>query len=173
MTTTAYKFTRPGAVSPFRDHTWMPGEWTEVEGDLELCRNGVHACRVEALPRWLDDELWRVELDEVEDERDGLILARRARLLERVEAWNGETSRELARSCAARVLELADRVTEPLVRARATMIAAIADGPDRSATALAMYTTAHTFDDVEPGSYYEERRWQAQWLRDRLRLEDA
>jgi hypothetical protein len=33
-----------------------------------------------------------------------------------------------------------------------------------------MYTAAHTFDDVE-GSYYEERRRQADWLRERLQLD--
>jgi hypothetical protein len=171
VTTTAYKFTRPGAVSAFRDFTWQPGEWIEVEGDLGLCRNGVHACRVEALPRWLDDELWRVEVDDVHSELDGLVVARRGRLVERVLAWDTEASRELARSCVARALEFADRVPDELVRRRTTMIAAIAEGPDPSATALTMYTTAHMFDDVEPGSYYEERGRQAEWLRERLGLD--
>jgi hypothetical protein len=35
-----------------------------------------------------------------------------------------------------------------------------------------MYTTAHTFDDVD-GSYDEERRRQAEWLRERLDLDTA
>jgi hypothetical protein len=173
VTTTAYKFTRPGAVSPFRDFRWSPGEWAEVEGELRLCANGVHACRVAALPRWLDDELWRIELDEVQEEREGLLLARRGRLLERVAEWDAETSRELARNCAAMALEFADRVPDELVQRRTAMITAIAEGPDPSATALAMYTTAHMLDEVEPGSYYDERRRQAEWLRDRLRLADA
>ncbi len=171
MTTLAYKFTRPGAVSPFRDHAWVLGEWLEVEGELGLCSNGVHACRVEALPRWLDDELWRVEVDEIQDEREGLLVARRGRLLERVDGWDAEASHELAHTCVARALELARRVPDSLVQARTTMITAIADGPDPSATALTMYTTAHMYDEVEPGSYYEERRRQAAWLRDRLGLD--
>ena len=83
-----------------------------------------------------------------------MLIARRARLLERIEAWDAETSRELARSCAARVREVAGGAG-PAHQGRAEMIAAIADGPDPSATALAMYTTAHTFDDVD-GSYYQE-----------------
>lgn len=171
MTTLAYKFTRPGAVSPFRDHAWEPGEWLEVEGELGLCANGIHACRVEALPRWLDDELWRVEVDGIREEREGLVVARRGRLLERVDGWDAEASHALAHSCVARAVELAGRVSDPLVQARTTMITAIADSPDPSATALTMYTTAHMYDEVEPGSYYDERRRQASWLCDRLELD--
>ena len=170
MTQLAFKFTRPGARSPFTGFEWPQGEWVEAEGAIGLCVNGVHACRPEALPRWVDDELWLVELDEVEEEHDGVLIARRARLLEQVDAWDAATSRALARFCAARVRELAERSPDPLVQGRAEMIAAIADGPDPSATGLAMYTTAHTFDEVD-GSYYEERRRQADWLRDRLQLD--
>lgn len=173
MTELAYKFTRPGALSPFTGFEWPVGEWVEVEGEVGLCANGIHACRVEALPRWIDEELWRIEVDEVEEEREGVVIARRGRLIERIDAWDDEASRELARSCAARAREFAERVQDPLVHARTTMIAAIAEGPDPSATALSMYTTAHMFDDVEPGSYYDERRRQADWLRQRLGLEDA
>jgi len=169
----AYKFTRRGARSPFTGFEWPVGEWIEVDGEVGLCENGIHACRVDALPRWLDDELWRVEVDDVADERDGVVIAARARLLERIDAWNEQASRELGRASAARALELADRVPDPLVRARATMIAAIAESPNPSATALTLYTTALTYDDVDPGNYYEERRWQAEWLRERLHLDDA
>lgn len=173
MTELAYKFTRLGAVSPFTGFEWPVGEWVEAEGDVGLCANGIHACRVEALPRWIDDELWRIEVDEVEEEREGVVIARRGRLLARIDAWDDEASRELARSCAARAREFAERVRDPRVQARTAMIAAIADSPDPSATALSMYTTAHMLDDVEPGSYYDERRRQADWLRQRLGLDDA
>jgi hypothetical protein len=91
-------------------------------------------------------------------------------VLDRISAWNPETSRELARSCAARILELAAEHPNPLLQRRAEMIHQIADGPDPSATALSMYTTAHAADEVDPGSYWVERRRQAEWLRDRLRL---
>jgi hypothetical protein len=170
MTELAYKFMRRGARSPFTGFTWPRGEWVEADGDVALCVNGVHACRPEALPRWLDDELWRIEVDGVEEEHDGVVVARRARLLERVEGWNAETSRELARSCARRARELADGTDHPLIRKMADDIEGIAEGPDPSATALSMYTTAHAFDVANPGAYYEERRRQADWLRDRLAL---
>ena len=167
----AYKFTRPGARSPFTGFEWPVGEWVEAEGGVGLCRNGIHACRVEALPRWLDDELWRIEVDGIEEELEGLLVARRGRLVERVEAWNAETARELARSCAARVRELAREHDDELLHRRAEMIPQIADGPDPSATALSMYTTAHAADEVVPGSYWTERRRQAEWLVERLGLD--
>ena len=170
MTEVAYKFTRAGARSPFTGFEWPVGEWVEAEGEVGLCSNGIHACRIEALPRWLDEELWRIEVDGIEHEYEGVVVARRARLLRRIEAWNLETSRELARSCADQVRDLAAKHHDPLLQSRAEMIPQIADGPDPSATALSMYTTAHAADDVVPGSYWIERRRQAEWLRERLGL---
>ena len=171
MSERAYKFTLPGARSPFTGFVWPAGEWVEVEGALELCRNGIHACRLDVLPRWLNDELWLVELEDVVAEQEGVLVARRGRLLKRIEGWDAETARALARSCAARARELARRNPDPLVRERVERITAIADDPDPGATALAMYTTAHTFDEAVPGGYDAERRRQAEWLRERLRLD--
>jgi hypothetical protein len=172
VTELAYKFTLPGARSPFTGFAWPVGEWVEAEGEIALCRNGIHACRPEALPRWLNDELWLVELDELEEERDGVLLARRARLLMRIESWNEETSRELARSCAAVIARLAaEHPQDELLQRRAKMIPEIADGSDPSATALSMYTTAHAADEIAPGSYWVERRRQAEWLVERLQLD--
>jgi hypothetical protein len=167
----AYKFTRAGACSPFTGFAWPENEWVDAGAPLELCRSGIHACRVEALPRWIDDELWRVELDEVREDYEGVVVARRGRLVERVEAWDASTSRELARSCARRAGELADRNPDPLIRTMADDIARIAEGADPSATALSMYCTAHAFDVAEPGGYHDERRRQADWLRERLGLD--
>ena len=172
MTETAYKFMRPGRRSPFSGFEWPVGEWVEADGAVGLCRNGVHACRVEALPRWLDDELWTIELDGIEAEHEGVLVARRGRLLDRIEAWDEATSRELARSCAAVITQLAaEHPDDDLLRRRAEMIPQIADGPDPSAAALSMYTTAHAADEVLPGSYWVERRRQADWLRERLQLD--
>jgi hypothetical protein len=171
VTELAYKFTRPVARSPFSGFEWPVGEWVEAEGDIGLCANGIHACRVEALPRWLDDELWRIEVDGIEEEHEGVLVARRARLLERIDAWDEEASRELAGSCAAVIRQLAaEHADDELLQRRAQMIPDIAAGPDPSATALSMYTTAHAADEVAPGSYWAERRRQAEWLRDRLGL---
>ena len=167
MTELAYKFTRAGARSRFTGFAWPVGHWVDAGGDVALCANGIHACRAEALPRWLDDELWRIEVEDVEEEVDGLLVARRGRLLERIEGWTVETARELARSCAGRARQLADEVENPLIRAMADDIAVFAEVPD---TPLVMYTTAHAFDEASPGAYYDERRRQADWLRERLGL---
>ena len=171
MSETAYKFTRAGARSPFTGFAWPRGEWVEAEGDVALCANGIHACRREALPRWLDDELWSVELENVQEEHDGIVVARRARLLDQIEAWNADSSRELARSCAARARQLADEHPDPLIRKMADDIGGIAEGPDPSATALSMYCTAHAADVAVAGGYAAERQRQADWLRDRLQLD--
>jgi hypothetical protein len=172
MTELAFKFTRPGARSPFTGYAWPQGEWVEVEGEVGLCANGIHACRPEALPRWLDDELWRIEVDDVHEELDGVLVARRGRLVERIGAWNAEASRELARSCARRARELAAQHSDPRIHAMADDIAATSEGPDPSATALSMYCTAHAFDVAVTGGYDAERRRQADWIRDRLGLGD-
>ena len=36
MTELAYKFTRPGARSPFSGFMWPVGEWVEVEGEVRF-----------------------------------------------------------------------------------------------------------------------------------------
>ena len=59
----AYKFLRAGRVGAFSGEAWPEDGIIEVDGPLEECRNGVHACRADDLPYWLDDELWEVELD--------------------------------------------------------------------------------------------------------------
>jgi len=166
----AYKFTRSGARSPFTGFRWQVGEWVEVEGEIGLCANGIHACRVEALPRWVDEELWRVEVEEVEAELEGVVLARRGRLVDRIAAWDAATSRELARSCARRAREIAQAHPDPLIQKMADDTSMIAEGPDPSATALSMYCTAHAADVAEPGGYDRERRRQTEWLCARLGL---
>jgi hypothetical protein len=135
--------------------------------------NGIHACRVDALPRWVEEELWSMEVDDVQTEYEGVVVARRGRLVARVAGWNAATSRELARSCAARAREIANQDPDTLIEKMAVDIAAIADGPDPSATALSMYCTAHAADVAEPGGYERERARQAEWLRRRLNLEEG
>lgn len=103
----AYKFLSAGAVGLYSGFRWPTGEWVEATGPLRECGNGIHACRFLDLPYWIDDELWELELDgELLVEPRGLI-ARRGRLLRRLERWNLATAEEFARDCAARAHELA------------------------------------------------------------------
>jgi hypothetical protein len=166
-----FKFTLTGARSPFTGYAWPRGEWVAADGAVALCSNGIHACRVEALPRWIADELWRIEVDGVHEELDGVLVARRGRLVDRIEEWNRETAGELLRSCARRAQEL-EAHSDPVVRALARDVADLAEGADDQVDpALALYASAHAFELAEPGGYRAERRRQAEWLRDRLGLE--
>lgn len=104
----AYKFLGAGAVARFSRAGWptpsadAPGAWVAVEGDLETCANGVHACAREALAYWFDQELWTVELAGEIVDAGTLLVARRGRLLERVAGWPA-VSRTFAEDCAAHI----------------------------------------------------------------------
>lgn len=65
---------------------WLPGEWREVDGPLVSCRNGLHLCRTPNLVLWLAEDcvVWRAECDgEIIDDGDKIV-ARRARVVERI-----------------------------------------------------------------------------------------
>jgi hypothetical protein len=162
----AFKFLRPGRVGPISGVQWPePGEWLEG-GAPDLCRSGVHALRVEVLPAWIAEELWRVEVHDAA-EFDGIIVGRRGRLLERLSAWNDETAREFAQACADRAPVEGPELA--LARA-ADLVQAV---PTTSAGAEATtvgYMAAHAAEAAAPGGYAAERRRQAEWLAERLGL---
>jgi hypothetical protein len=164
----ALKFLRPGRVAPFTGAFWpQPGEWIESDGAVELCRSGVHALRSQALPVWIAEELWRVELEGAETVAPGIVAGTRGRLVERVDAWNDETAREFARACAAHVSEGASgAAVDYAADATATAETACAD----FTAATAAYMAAHSAEAASPGGYAAERAWQARWLADRLGL---
>lgn len=110
---TWFKFLSHGAVGLFSGFRWPrpdatgPGEWVYAAGALDLCRNGLHACRPADLPYWLQEELYVVELDGQVIEHERLVLARRGRLRERVDAWSRESAYEFSSACALRVRDWA------------------------------------------------------------------
>ena len=162
--TPAYKFLAPGAIGPFTGFPWSPGNWVEAAGQLELCGNGIHACRAEQLPTWIDEELWAVELgDEVVD-AGSVLVARSARLTARVEAWNRGCGLEFARACAERAQEYGGMYAEDAVL--------FADSAESAKdVAVVSYVAARAAEDANAGGFAEERRRQAAWLRGRLGLE--
>lgn len=130
----------------------------------------MHALRPEALAPWIAEELWRVELEDVEEIAPGVLAAARGRLVARVEEWDDAAAREFARACAARA---ADGPT-----GRAAEYAADAAGAAEEATAgpsatLVGYMAAHAVEAAAPGSFAAERRRQSLWLADRLGLLSA
>ncbi len=104
----AYKFLTLGAVGRFSEFRWPlpagdePAAWVETDAELDVCRHGIHACRADQLLDWLDDELWEIELGDELVESDAMLVARRGRVLRRVEAWDAATAQEFADACAWR-----------------------------------------------------------------------
>jgi hypothetical protein len=128
MTEIAFKFLAPGRL-PCNGGSgaWPePGVWTPRAHRVVPCKSGFHGCRAHQLIDWLGPELWRAEFEDVTDCGDKIVAAR-ARLIERVEAWDDRAARLFACDCADRVVRLT--------------------GPDeRSAAAIAM---ARRFADGE------------------------
>ena len=161
----AYKFLLEGRVAPFSGMTWPePGEWLEAEA-VDLCRAGVHACRVSDLPYWLRPELWQVELDGGIVEGVVTVAAPRGRLVRREEAWNRDAELAFGADCAAEVLrrvagapELEGYAADAKVNAGTTPVVA-----GFIAARLA------ELQDGEAG-YEAERTRQSAWLADALSL---
>jgi hypothetical protein len=165
----AFKFLRTGAVGRFSGFEWpLPdngaGEW--VEAEPTPCMSGVHACRPEQLPYWLDDELWQVELDGRVLEAGHKLVAQRGRLARRVDEWDERVIDEFAHACLDHLTERAagdDVATKYEADARRFVVA--------GEPAFAAFVAARWADLAGGTSAYEaERAWQARWLVDRLGL---
>lgn len=159
----AYKFLGAGALGTYSGFSWPVGEWVEVEVPLAPSRRGIHACRVGDLPHWLDDELWRVELNGVVLEEERMLVASQGRLIEPVSGWDEDTFGELVVACVARGRDY------PGWGDDAAEWAAYPDGIS------AVYIVAHAagLAAEAAGQGYEagfdaERAWQAAWIADRV-----
>jgi hypothetical protein len=123
----AYKCLCAGGVGPFSRFAWpqprdgAPGPWVVAPGGAERCRSAVHACRVQDLPWWLQDELWEAELDGEPSTGRHKVMAPRARLLRRVDAWDAACAQRFADACARRAR---DHAATALARAGASDAAA-------------------------------------------------
>lgn len=104
----AFKFLSEGGRGIFSDFRWPlpwdenPGSWVTATLPLETCVSGIHVCREEDLPYWIDDELWTIELRGEAVAHDRMIVAEEGRLLAKVETWNPETAASFADACASR-----------------------------------------------------------------------
>jgi hypothetical protein len=159
----AYKFLRAGSVGPFTGFAWKAGEWVESAA-ASPCERGVHACRVDDLPFWINDELWEVELDGEAVAAGHKVVAPRGRLVRRVEAWTQSSAQGLAYAAAARARALADE------RPRDAMARAYAEDAERRAGQGKAYVA--TFIAAVAAEYAggpagrdAERAAQADWFR--------
>jgi hypothetical protein len=163
--THAYKFLAAGARGRFTGFEWEPGAWVETSGPLEPCANGIHACGVEELPTWIGDELWAVELDGELVEDAGVLVARRARLVEQVAGWDRVTMREFASACSQHAQPYGGIYAEDA----ATFAVQTEDAAMAAVTAFVAAKAAEAVDG-DPG-FAAERSWQAGWLGERLDLD--
>ena len=142
----AYKFLLPGAVGPFSGYAWptpsggRPGPWVQAAGDVSACRSGVHACRIEHLPWWLQAELWEAEMAEPVRPVRHKLTAPSGRLVRRVAAWDAGAARDFAADCALRARDQAVAALEASAAGEAAARLGGCDGLDellREARAIA------------------------------------
>jgi hypothetical protein len=165
----AYKFLRRDGTGVFTRYRWpLPdgGAAAWVEAPIVPCRSGVHACRVEDLPLWLGRELYEVELaGEIVEERTKVV-ASRARLVRRIDAWDDAARDAYTRDCAERAHALARAADPPLAGWEAVVEPSIAEGP-----ALLGFVAARIAEERDGiAAYHAERARQAAWLTERLGL---
>jgi len=159
----AYKFLRAGSVGPFSGFRWEPGAWVE-SAEAAPCEQGVHACRVDDLAFWVNDELWEVELDGEVVAAGRKVVAPRGRLVRRIEAWTSSSAQGLADAAAARARALSD------ARPRDAMARAYAEDAERRAgqgkayVATFIAAVAAEYAGGPPGRD-AERAAQADWFR--------
>lgn len=194
---TAFKFLRRGTISPFREFSWPPpGEW--VSGPADRPEAWIYACRLGDLPYWLDEELWRIELDEPVRPARYKIAAPRARLVARVAEWDAATAWEYAAACALRARDLALPHLPPALGGSlcalvdlehlaaaageagpAVVAAALVADAARNARLVGPATTSYIAATLAASlgsgrsAFEAERAWQAGWLAERLGLEAA
>ncbi|HEX2086070.1 MAG TPA: hypothetical protein VHF89_10340 [Solirubrobacteraceae bacterium] len=165
----AYKFLRPGAVGPFSGHAWPQGAWVAAGGGTSLCRRGVHACRVEDLPRWIERELWAVELRGDVVATRWKLVAPAGRLVRRIEAWDDDAAAAFAGACIDRVRALG--LPGYVEDAKAHCTGPRAEEDRALAAAVAGVIAAHAAGEAGGADgVARERAAQAAWFRERLGL---
>jgi hypothetical protein len=165
----AYKFLTSEATSPFTGFRWNlpdggPGSW--IDAAVEPCRSGIHACRRDDLPLWLGRELYEIELDGQIVAEPTKLVASRARLLRRIDAWDDRIRDAYTHMCADRARDLAVRASPTLDDWYAVIEPSIPEGP-----ALLGFVAARIAEERggRPG-YLAERAHQARWLAERLAI---
>lgn len=170
--TRAYKFLRDGGIAPFTALAWprpegdMAAVWVDG-GTVDPCRNGVHACGRNDLPYWIQDELWEIDLDGDVQRVGHKLVARRGRLVRRIDAWNPQTARVFSLACAGRAAEYA--ASAPGVAGHAADAAAIGQSGRAAVTGFIASRAAELSGGVE--AYDAERSAQVAWLVENLGLD--
>lgn len=175
----AYKVLRDGR-SDFTGWPWplptseQPGQWVCVSGPIALCVNGVHASNSAQLPQWLGMEIWEIELGGDVLHEEPALVASRARLLRKLDAWDELMRTRFAQACLARAREITD-----VYPAGAQLVAKVEHTLSWGGAAPAGYFTAMLAGQSATGrhsgpeydtAFVHERARQARWLRHELGL---
>jgi len=88
---------------------WTKNRWRSVRGNLVPCENGLHLCRRQDLTMWLGPVIWRAEVDGEVIEANDKVVARKARVVERLDTWNERIARLFAADCAEHVLPIFEK----------------------------------------------------------------
>ena len=109
----ALKFLKEGGIGPYSGFQWplpngKPGKWVSVKGDLKMCERGVHACTPEQAMVWLQAEAYVIELGAVTDDGSKLV-ARKGRLVRKLDRWDEKNQRLFAADCAEHVLPIFEK----------------------------------------------------------------
>jgi len=161
----AYKFLGTGAVGRFTGFRWQLDVWVEAD-EAAPCRSGIHACRREHLPIWLDSELWEIELDGGVIEGERKLVARRGRLKRRIERWTSDVAQEFGRFCMRRTRERVGYL--PVLSG---FVADVDRYVSQDRIAIAGFAAARAAELRDgPAAYEAERLAQAAWLAERLGL---
>src|SRR6266542_3248172 len=132
----------------------------EFEKHLVMC----DGCAI-----YLEHMRWTIELDGRVDREEGVLVAERGRLLERVEAWNAEAARDFALDCARRLRERAeaDKRLRPFAEDAETQIGL---GSDPKLTAVVAFIARHAAEQEEVGGWDAERARQSRVIGERVGL---
>jgi hypothetical protein len=161
----AFKFLAAGAVSPFARFRWPVGEWVDAT-QAEVCRLGIHACRIGDLPFWLDTELWEIELEGEVVEHPRKIVAPRGRLVRQIEEWGASARRDFGASVLKRT-----RLRFGAVAGVGGYVGDMERHLASGRVPLAAFAAARAAEVAGgPVEYERERARQAAWLAERLTL---
>ena len=182
-----WKFLGPGATAPFSGVRWPtpssrgPGGWLESADPPDPSRRGLHLCRDRDLPYWIGEELYVVEAEGPVVEGRSFVVASRARLLRRVDAWSREAAVGFALGCVEATCALVADVLRRTPAVEADLLgytadlerfaAAVAEEPawaSRAGTVALVAATAAARASESQGGWEAERVRQAAWLTDEV-----
>jgi len=145
MNPNLYKVLGPGRRSCHGgSHTWEPGVWYTVEGELVACERGFHLCRANDLLEWLHAEIWHAEARGQIVDGGNKLVVRSARITTQT-AWDETTGRLFAADCAERGLAVAkvtDARSHAAVKAARETAGGLIDAAARAAAWEAAWAAA-------------------------------